>query len=168
MTLSCYVASFDEYKQPIVDHLLEHKFNHWDESVRDLTAQSLYKLTSCCPDYMAFDVLPKLLRYSFSIDLNTRHGALISLAEIIHALCEQAHLKTTQAAQFDELRRFFPAETFAELKSVLSKVFEEKYFRGTGGELMRPAVCFVLKKLSISKLFKARRNFLIKEFLTVI
>jgi tubulin-specific chaperone D len=109
---------------------------------------------------MAFDVLPKLLRYSFSIDLNTRHGALISLAEIIHALCEQAHL--------NELRRFFPAETFAELKSVLSKVFEEKYFRGTGGELMRPAVCFVLKKLAISKLFKARRNFLFKEFLTII
>jgi len=100
---------------------------------------------------MAFSILPKLLRYSFSIDLNTRHGALISLAEILHALCDQAREKKSN---LDALKRYFPIEIFDELKNVLNKIFEEKYFRGTGGELMRPAVCFVLKKLSISKLFQ--------------
>ena len=153
LSLSAFIADYDEYKQPIIDHLLEHKYNHWDQSIRELTAQALFKLTACCPDYMAFNVLPKLLKYSFSIDLNTRHGALISLAELVHALCEEA-LKRNPQNVCVELRRFFPVETINELKQVLSKIFEEKYFRGTGGELMRPAVCFVLKKLSISKLFQ--------------
>ena len=153
LSLSCFIADFDEYKQPIVDHLLEHKFNHWDQSIRELTSQALFKLTSCCPDYMAFSILPKLLRHSFSIDLNTRHGALISLAEIVHALCNEAASKK-QENVLVELKRYFPIEIFDQLKNVLNKIFEEKYFRGTGGELMRPAVCFVLKKFSISKLFQ--------------
>ena len=157
LDLSCFIADFDEYKQPIIDHLLEHKYNHWDQSIRELTSQALFKLTSCCPDYMAFSVLPKLLKYSFSIDLNTRHGSLISLAELVHALCEEAKKRNTSNL-IAELKRFFPNEIVSELKIVLGKIFEEKYFRGTGGELMRPAVCFVLKKLSIAKLFQQEND----------
>jgi hypothetical protein len=37
LNLSSYIASFEEYKIQIIDHLLEHKFNHWDQSVRELT-----------------------------------------------------------------------------------------------------------------------------------
>ena len=82
--LSKFIAEFDEYRQPVIDHLLEYKFNHWDQAVRELTSKALFNLTDCCPEYMASVVVPQLLKHSFSIDLNTRHGALLSLGEIIH------------------------------------------------------------------------------------
>jgi hypothetical protein len=153
LDLSVYIASFEEYRQSIIDHLLEYKFNHWDISVRELTGQALFKLTSCCPDYMAFTILPKLLTYSFSTDLNTRHGALTCLAEIIHAICEEAKIRNEQSVSA-ELKRFFNTDTVNELKSMMSKIFDEKYFRGTSAEIMRPVVCFFIKKLSLSKLFQ--------------
>lgn len=132
----------------MIDHLLEHKFNHWDQNVRDLSAQALYELTPLCPDYMAFNVLPKLLRYSLSIDLNTRHGSLLCMGQLIHALSEHAR-------SINDLDRYFGpvSEIRDELVNVLKNIFEEKYFKGSGGEYIRPAVCFFLKKLSLSKLF---------------
>lgn len=151
LELSFYIASFDEYKQQIIDHLLEHKFNHWDPVIRDLTSQAFFKLTSLCPDYMAFSIMPKLLKFALSIDLNTRHGALLSLAQLIHALSQVASEKPTPTL---EIKRLFCIEMMSELRTVISKVFDEKYFRGSGGEYMRPAVCFFVKKLSISKLLQ--------------
>ncbi len=39
--------------------------------------------------------------------------------------------------------------------AVISKLFDSKYFRGSSGEYMRPAVCFFIKKLSLSGLFRS-------------
>lgn len=153
LDLSIYIASFDEYRQQLIDHLLEHKFNHWDHSIRDLTAQALFKLASSCPDYISFNIMPKLLKYALSIDLNTRHGALLSLAQLIHGQCillEDNHSKQS------ELERMFYPEMMSELRTVISKIFDEKYFRGSGGDFMRPAVCFFIKKLSLSKLLQQK------------
>lgn len=72
----------------MIDHLIEHKFNYWDTTVRELTAQCLFNLTPLCPDYIAFCILPKLIKFAqTAIDLNTRHGVLFSLGQLIHALC---------------------------------------------------------------------------------
>lgn len=147
LKLSKFIANFEEYRKPTIDHLIEHTFNHWDQSIRELTSKALYNLTECCPDYMAFSIIPKLLKHSFSIDLNTRHGALLSLGEIIHALCEEARKSETY------MKKFFPEEIITGLKTVINKIFDSKYFRGSGGEYMRPSVCFFIKKLSLSKLF---------------
>lgn len=132
----------------MIDHLVEHKFNYWDVSVRELTAQCLYNLTRLCPDYMAFCILPKLIKSAHTaIDLNTRHGALLSLGQLIHALCSSEHA---------DLTRLFPAETMSGLKTVVDRIFDEKYFRGSGGEFLRPAVCFFIKKLAMSDLIIRR------------
>lgn len=134
----------------MIDHLMEHKFNHWDATVRELTAQCLFNLTSICPDYIAFCVLPKLLRVALSgTDLNTRHGTLYAMGQCIHGLCEIEQSTSS-------LARLFPSETMAELKNAIDRIFDEKYFRGSGGESIRPAVCFCIKKISLSDLIARR------------
>ena len=57
-----------------------------------------------------------------------------------------------------KLNKYFDSETILSLSSVISKIFDGKYFTGSGGESMRPAVCFFIKKLSISNLFNLDKN----------
>jgi tubulin-specific chaperone D len=166
LSLSVYIAQYDEYRQPLVDHLLEHKYNHWDQTIRELASQALYNLTALCPDYMAFVVVPALLKQAHSVDLNTRHGALLSLGEVIDALslccsnsnisgsCNGSGVESLQQKQL--VRRYFDANTMDQLSRMIDKLFDEKYLRGAGGELIRPAVCFFVRKLNSCKLFHKR------------
>ena len=135
----------------MIDHLMEHKFNHWDSLVRELTAQSLFNLTPLCPDYMAFHIIPKLFKSATSVDLNTQHGTLLSLGQLIHALC-------TPLETSSNLVRFFPEDTTTQLKVVIKHIFNEKFFRGSFDEHIRPAVCFFIKKLSMSDLLNKLPN----------
>lgn len=34
------VADYEEYRRPMLDHLLEFKSQHWDEAIRELTADA--------------------------------------------------------------------------------------------------------------------------------
>lgn len=44
------VASYIEYTQPLVTHLVDLKVEHWDSAIRELAAKALNKLTKkvCC------------------------------------------------------------------------------------------------------------------------
>lgn len=83
--LSCFVR-FDEYREAIIDSLLATKVNHWDESVRALSSQSLSRLAPLAVGYMRELVLPQLLQQCTSEDLYERHGSVLALAEIVRAL----------------------------------------------------------------------------------
>ena len=156
LNLSVFIAAYDEYRQMLIDHLVEFKFNHWDQAIRELTAQALSELTQSCPDYMCFSVMPKLIRHTLSVDLNTRHGALLCIAQISYALCLLA------GDNLESLNRFFYAELRADLKSiVIDRLFEERYFRGSIGENMRIVVCFFLKKIALAGLHQHFAEFLL-------
>uniref|UniRef100_A0A4W3JVP2 Tubulin-specific chaperone D n=1 Tax=Callorhinchus milii TaxID=7868 RepID=A0A4W3JVP2_CALMI len=86
LKISVYIVGFPEYTQPLIDHLISKKFNHWDCAIRELTAKSLHNLTQHAPEYMANTALPQLLVLATGMDLNTRHGAILACAEIIFAL----------------------------------------------------------------------------------
>lgn len=88
---SVYISQFPEYTLTLINHLLEHKINHWDPAVRELTSKALHNLTSRDTKYMAETAIPLLLSHAIGIDLNSRHGAILSLAEIIHALSLEAN-----------------------------------------------------------------------------
>jgi hypothetical protein len=150
--LSVYLAEFEEYRQMLIDHLCEFKFNHWDETVRELSAQALAALCRTCPDYMSFSILPKLIKQSTSMDLSTRHGALLCIGWLINALCAHSLLAFGQVSLRTGLERFFFADLLADLKTVVfDSLFEEKYFRGSTGEHMRIVVCLFIKKLVQAK-----------------
>lgn len=99
---------------------MEHKVNHWDVAVRELTSKALHNLTNRDPDFMTKTAIPNLLAQAVGIDLNARHGAILSIAEIIHALSIQ--MKTLGKIK-DILGwlNFIPIRKVGENSNVLSK-----------------------------------------------
>ncbi|XP_006635580.2 tubulin-specific chaperone D [Lepisosteus oculatus] len=146
LNISVYIASFPEYTQAMIDHLVTMKVSHWDGTIRDLATKALHNLTPCAPKYMASTVLPKLLPLATGMDLHSRHGAILACAEITHALSKLAAAADRPATDF------LSPELVEGLRDIHQKLFDRQQYRGLGGELMRPAVCALIEKLSLSRM----------------
>ncbi|XP_064378527.1 tubulin-specific chaperone D [Dromaius novaehollandiae] len=146
LTTSVYIAGFPEYTQPMIDHLVNMKINHWDSVIRELSTKALHNLTPRAPEYMANVVLPRLLPLSVGTDLHTRHGAILACAEITHALCKLAEENNRS------ITHYFSDKSLEGLKQIHQELCSRQLYRGLGGELMRPAVCTLIEKLSLSKM----------------
>ncbi|CAK1546044.1 unnamed protein product [Leptosia nina] len=138
------IAAYPEYTQPLIDHLVDLKVEHWDFAIRELAAKALYKLTDKIPDYMATIVLPKLVQKTESIDLNVRHGAILAIGEVIYAL-SQAKLPNGQKAD-----TLISEDVSSCVRSLVGRLASRQQFRGLGGELMRQACCHCIAKLSLA------------------
>uniref|UniRef100_A0A6I8N4P3 Tubulin-specific chaperone D n=1 Tax=Ornithorhynchus anatinus TaxID=9258 RepID=A0A6I8N4P3_ORNAN len=90
LSISVYIAGFPEYTQPMIDHLISMKINHWDGVIRELATKALHNLTKQAPEYMIHSVFPRLLPSAVGPDLHTRHGAILACAEITYALYKLA------------------------------------------------------------------------------
>ncbi|XP_062976473.1 tubulin-specific chaperone D [Elgaria multicarinata webbii] len=146
LNISVYIAGFPEYTQPMIDHLVNMKINHWDGAIREFTSKALHNLTPQAPEYMTSVVLPKLLPLAVGTDLHTRHGAILACAEITHALSKLAEEnKRPITSYLDE-------KALEGLKQIHVELCRRQLYRGLGGELMRPAVCTLIEKLSLSKM----------------
>uniref|UniRef100_A0A673JKV8 Tubulin-specific chaperone D n=1 Tax=Sinocyclocheilus rhinocerous TaxID=307959 RepID=A0A673JKV8_9TELE len=146
LTISVYIAGFEEYTKPLIDHLVAMKVNHWDGVIRELATKGLHNLTIQAPEYMANTVVPQLLPMATGMDLHRRHGAILACAEITHALYELATQNNSWVTDF------LSSDTIEGLKNIHQKLSDRKQYRGFGGELMRPAVCCLIEKLSLSKM----------------
>lgn len=146
LTISVYITGFEEYTKPLIDHLVAMKINHWDGVIRELATKALHNLTVRAPEYMANTVLPQLLPMATGMDLHSRHGAILACAEITHALYELATQNNSSVTDF------LSSDTIEGLKNIHQKLSDKKQYRGFGGELMRPAVCGLIEKLSLSKM----------------
>ncbi|NXM31164.1 TBCD protein, partial [Oxyruncus cristatus] len=146
LTISVYIAGFPEYTQPMIDHLVNMKINHWDSVIRELSTKALHNITPQAPEYMANMVLPRLLPLSVGSDLHTRHGAILACAEITHALCKLAQENNRSVTYY------FSEKSLEGLKQIHQELCSRQLYRGLGGELMRPAVCTLIEKLSLSKM----------------
>ncbi|XP_033109918.1 tubulin-specific chaperone D-like isoform X2 [Anneissia japonica] len=146
LSISYTIAQFEEYTIPLIEHLYKVKSNHWDSNIRELTGQALHKLTPLAPEYMAKTVIPYLLPLTTSIDLNTRHGAVYALAEVLHAVYE--HTKANSRKLVD----LVDVSVFESIKGITKKMDAAMMFRGISGEFMRPAACFLIRKSSMSQL----------------
>ncbi|BES95374.1 beta-tubulin cofactor D [Nesidiocoris tenuis] len=135
LNITTEIAKFEEYRRPIIDHLVERKTVHWDVAIRDLTAKALHNLTEFDSDYMVGTVLPSLLNNVNSIDANARHGSIIAIGEIVHAL----HLK--KGLVLDE-------SITRPICSIVSGFKAKLLFKGISGELMKVACCHLIDKCS--------------------
>uniref|UniRef100_A0A8C3NPT2 Tubulin-specific chaperone D n=1 Tax=Geospiza parvula TaxID=87175 RepID=A0A8C3NPT2_GEOPR len=116
LTISVYIAGFPEYTQPMIDHLVNMKINHWDSVIRELSTKALHNITPQAPEYMANVVLPRLLPLSVGSDLHTRHGAILACAEITHALCKLAQDNNRSVTYY------FPEKSLEGLKQIHQEV----------------------------------------------
>ncbi|XP_072531302.1 tubulin-specific chaperone D [Salminus brasiliensis] len=146
LNISVYIAGFEEYTRPMIDHLVTRKINHWDGVIRELATKALHNLTPQALDYMTNTVLPQLLPVATAMDLHGRHGAILACAEITHALYKLAVQSNRPVTDF------LSSDIVQGLKGIHQKLSDRKQYRGFGGELMRPAVCVLIEKLSLSKM----------------
>ncbi|KAL2101636.1 hypothetical protein ACEWY4_003397 [Coilia grayii] len=146
LSISVYIAGFSEYTKPMIDHLVAMKINHWDGAIRELATKALHNLTPRAPEYMANTVLPQLLPVATGMDMHSRHGAILACAEITHALYK---LSSQDNRPVTEL---LSPDAVEGLRGIHQKLADRKQYRGFGGELMRPAVCALIEKMSISKM----------------
>ncbi|KAL4659227.1 tubulin-specific chaperone D [Arapaima gigas] len=146
-TISVCIASFPEYTKSMIDHLVTTKVNHWDRAIREQSTKALHNLTPQAPEYMAETVVPQLLTMATGMDLHGRHGAILACAEIVHALYQLS------AANVRPVTDFLSADSVDELKGIHQKVSLCRLnFVCFGGELMRPAVCSLIEKMSLSRI----------------
>ncbi|KAK5650202.1 hypothetical protein RI129_001231 [Pyrocoelia pectoralis] len=142
--ISIYIAQFEEYTIPLIKHLVDRKVEHWDIAIRELTAKALHNLTPKAVEYMVETVLPNLFKKTDSIDLNSRHGAVLAIGEIIYALSK---LVENQNSKVDIL---LGHDLIDSSQNLISNFQERFYFRGMGGELMRHACCDFINKCSMA------------------
>ncbi|KAG7262649.1 hypothetical protein CRUP_001489, partial [Coryphaenoides rupestris] len=113
--------------------------------IRDLATRALHNLTAQAPDYMA-SVLPQLLRSATASDLHGRHGAILACAQITHALYKLAANGDRPATDI------VTPDCLSGFKSIHQALLDKKQYRSFSGELMRPAMCKLIEKLSLSKM----------------
>ncbi|XP_018322258.1 tubulin-specific chaperone D [Agrilus planipennis] len=144
LNISVYIAQFNEYTMTLITHLIDRKVDHWDIAVRELTAKAFHNLTPSAPEYMAKKVLPSLFEKATSIDLNSRHGAILAIGEILLAL---SRLSEDKGVKMEDL---VTVETFKQVECLIRNFQERLYFRGMGGELMRQACSNLIEKCSLA------------------
>ncbi|XP_013361458.1 PREDICTED: tubulin-specific chaperone D isoform X2 [Chinchilla lanigera] len=146
LVISVSIASFPEYTQPMIDHLVAMKISHWDGAIRELSAKALHQLAPQVPEYFATHVLPALLLMTLSPDLHTRHGAILACAEVTYALYKLA-------VQSDRpVTDYLDEKVVQGLRQIHQQLSDRHLYRGLGGELMRQAVCILIKNLSLSRM----------------
>ncbi|KAH8392467.1 hypothetical protein KR215_009267 [Drosophila sulfurigaster] len=146
LNISDFIAQYEEYRQPLIDHLVQRKVGHWDSAIRELTAKALHKLTNRSPLYMAAVVMPQLLAKTDTIDVNARHGCVLAMGEITLALRQ---LELTSAA---EGTVYLSNQRIAELNELIHTFLERCCYRGMSGELMKQCTANFIRNCSLAKL----------------
>ncbi|EDW63994.1 tubulin-specific chaperone D [Drosophila virilis] len=145
LSISDFIAQFEEYRQPLIDHLVQRKVGHWDSAIRELTAKALHKLTYRAPEYMAAVVMPQLLAKTETIDVNARHGCVLAMGEITLALRQ---LETAP----DSNTVYLSNQRIAELNELVKTFLERNFYRGMSGELMKFCTASFIRNCSVAKL----------------
>ncbi|KAK7003235.1 tubulin-specific chaperone D [Biomphalaria glabrata] len=146
LELSMFIAKFEEYTQGVIDHLVDVKLSHWDSTIRELSSKALHRLTACAPQYMASQIIPKLLSWSTGLDLFQRHGSILAIAEIVHAL-----YLITQSKN-ESLVQLLGEDIIDKIQDICRKLHDLKMFKRHGGEFMRISTCCLIEKCSVAKL----------------
>ncbi|KAF8755096.1 Tubulin folding cofactor D C terminal [Rhizoctonia solani] len=82
------VATYEEYRRPLIVHIMDTTLKHWDPKMRALGSQALGAVCSVDLNTSDLRLFQNLLR---SIDTNEVHGALLSIAEVSKAFKDQGY-----------------------------------------------------------------------------
>ncbi|ETM99131.1 hypothetical protein PPTG_18987 [Phytophthora nicotianae INRA-310] len=140
LDVSVFVAKYPEYRYALLDHLIDAKIVHWDAQIRTLAADALGKIAALDPPHAMTRMFPRLVAFALSPDAEviTRHGAVISIAELLTSL---AHVPVYIEGELQKKVKMLPIE-----------IEKRRLFRGRGGEMIRTAVCNVIEVISNSRL----------------
>ncbi|KAH7616573.1 hypothetical protein Ndes2526B_g08661 [Nannochloris sp. 'desiccata'] len=149
LTVAPYVASFPGYFEPLAWHLLKIKVHHWEKALRELAAKALAALVPLHRSFFLEQAIPYLLPNCLSPVLETRHGAVAAVAELLPAL---ANITTVDgaagAAAAMPDANVLPEALADQVAEILPQIEKLKLSRGKGGEIMRSAVCRLIETTS--------------------
>ena len=131
------IAQYKEYRGAMVHHLLHSKLVHWERGLRELAAEALGALVSAEPALILRELLGLVARATDK-ELAVRHGATHAVAEVLVALY-------AAGATISEEQRNAVA-------GLVPRIEKARLYRGRGGEIMRSAVCHLIKSISICRL----------------
>ncbi|EDW03869.1 tubulin-specific chaperone D [Drosophila grimshawi] len=150
LNISDFIAQFDAYRLPLIDHLVQRKVGHWDSAIRELTAKALHKLTFRTHyKYMDRDVMPQLLAKTNSIDVNARHGSVLALGEITLAL---RRYELEGPLPHPHTVAFLSDQRKVELNDLIQTFLERGFYRGMSGELMKLCTTSFIRNCSVAEL----------------
>lgn len=128
LQIADFITQFEEYKKPLIDHLVDKKVGHWDGPMRELTSKTLNKLTHRDPLHMANAVLPILFHNTHSMDLNKRSGSILAIGETVLAL---------KTLEMQDGVNYLKEELLVELNGLMLRFIYNEQFRGMSGEVMK-------------------------------
>lgn len=129
--ISVLDSNFFDY---FVEHLLAVKLEHWDPEIRDISAKSLCKLIEI-NSFKANFVLKLLLKNCLSDNISRRHGALLSLAGMLHISISKFTIDQ---------------ENLISIEQLVPTIEKLRLYRGKNGEMIRESVCFVLENMALA------------------
>ena len=138
-----YLAGHDEYRRPLLEHLLDVKARHWEPKLRLLAAQAAAKLAPLDVEWATTTMIPSLVARSTSADLKERHGAVHMLAEVLMGLVSTCHGGDGAG---------LPQETRKAVAGVVPNIEKMRLYKGRGGEVMRGAACRLLEVLALLRM----------------
>ncbi|XP_050095697.1 tubulin-specific chaperone D [Anopheles aquasalis] len=153
LQISESIASFDEYKYTLIDHLIARKINHWDTNIRELAALAMRNLTKHAPDYMCDTIVTRLFELAESTELNTRHGAVLALGEVINALQQLTTISAEKRTHFNTMA----GEMAGQL---IGKYRQRGQFKGMSGAYMKHGCAAFIRNCSEAKLPITSREYL--------
>lgn len=135
LEVAAAIGQHPEYHGALAKHLCDSKINHWDADLRALAAQSLGRLVESNADHVAASVAGTLVPAVHSIDLNSRHGAVLALGQVL------LNLQRLEGAAC--WQRFNP-EQLVSIADLIQRFETGNNFRGLGGAMVQTACesCF--------------------------
>ena len=129
LNVGIFVASYSEYFENFVNHLIDNKLKYPDTTIRRLSAASLCLLTVINPKTMIDLSVDELIKRSTCEMLHQRHGALYALGDILIALNGNSKMHNMSDAMKDSI--FLKSLSLNEKKLIKSgeymTIFQEKY-----------------------------------------
>lgn len=134
-SIALCVADFNEYRLPILEHLLEVKVFHWDEAIRSLAAEALSTISTRDQQFLINVAIPTLLNHATDRNFSARHGSLLALAALLGKWRTEHPAEETLSLVMEQCGQ------------AIASVHEKKLVRGSGGEATRNASARLLRAL---------------------
>lgn len=128
-----HVASYPGYFEPLAWHLLRIKLEHWEKALRELAARALAALVPLHRTFFIEEAIPYLLKDCSNTTLETRHGAVAAVAELLPVVGASA----------------LTPKIAAQVADILPTIERLKLGKGKGGEIMRSALCRLVETTSL-------------------
>ena len=87
LSVAPVIATFPQYRNALVEHLLTTKLRHWERTLRELTSRALHALVASEPHLFVTSWVPQLLDLCLDKALEVKQPSVLGSGAVIDASC---------------------------------------------------------------------------------